>query len=145
MVLPDKAAEYQHSLGIHEVGPDRSNIERSDLRTLIRGADQHAIGPEAAVIYQQAVPGRRILGVVRIGSLEPGAGELKIEVEGVPVGRLEIHPVEYVLLVAVIVKNLKLRTIQETAGVKTVGGDEISPFFSSIGKIEAAVGVPNVP
>src|ERR1700685_2215935 len=98
------------------------------------------MGPEPAVIYQQAVPGRRILGIVRIGSLEPGAGKAQIEIDGVHVGKLEIHPIENVLFVAVIVENLELRAIQEAAGVQAIGGDEVSPFFSAIGKIEAAVG-----
>ena len=56
LILPHKSAESEYSLGIQEMSPDRSDIKRSDLRTLIRGADQYAIGTQAAIIYQQAVP-----------------------------------------------------------------------------------------
>ena len=63
--------------------PGRRNVKRSDLRALIRGADRQAVGAEAAVIDHQPVPGRRVLGVVRIRRLEPGPREAEIEVDRV--------------------------------------------------------------
>ena len=79
------------------------------------------------------------MGVVRIRSLEPGPAEAEVDIDRVVARGLEIEPVEHVLLVAVIVENLVLRTVQEATRVETVRGDEVSPFGASILKIEPAV------
>ena len=46
---------------------------------------------------------RRVLRVIGIGRLEPGARETEIQIDGVGLRRLEIEAIEDVLLIAVIV------------------------------------------
>ena len=94
----------------------------------------------------QSGPRRGVLGVVRIRRLEPGPREAKIQVDRIVVGKLEVQPVEHVLLIAVIVEDLILRAIQETACVHAAGGNEVPPLLPPVAQDRSRRwNVPNVP
>jgi len=69
----------------------------------------------------------------------------QIQVDRVLVGKFEIEPVEHVLFIAVIVEDLVLGAVEETACVQTADGDEIPPLLAAIGEIKTAVGTAERP
>ena len=89
------------------------------------------LGPSPSVIHHQPRPRGGILGVERIGRLEPGAGKAQIHAERIRRGRLEIHAVEHVLFIAVIVHDGEFRPIQEPARVHAVRRNEVAPILAS--------------
>src|SRR6202041_971328 len=93
-----------------------------------------------AIGNDHAEPGRGKLSVKRIRRLEPGACVKQIKVERVCGVELIIHAVEDVLFVAFVVHYGELRTIEKSAAVQSVDGNEIAPVLAAIGKIEAGIG-----
>ena len=55
------------------------------------------------------------------------------------VGKLQVHAVEYVLLVALGMHHLEFGWIEETAGIQRIRGDEIAPLRTAKPYVKATV------
>src|SRR5580658_9378559 len=81
-IAANKGAECEHGIGVEQVRPARSDIERADLRTPILRTDGLTARCESAtrgrgrgkpaIVNDDAKPGRGVLRVERVGSLKPG-------------------------------------------------------------------------
>ena len=76
--------------------------------------------------------------VVGVGSLEPGAAVVEIEVNGIDGSEAEVDAVEEVFFVALVVEDGELGWIKEAAGVDAIQFEEVAPVLAAIGEIEAA-------
>ena len=63
----------------------------------------------------------------------------EIEIDGVLRRRLKVQAVEDILLVAMIVKNAELRSVQKPSGVQAVERKEVTPLVAAVSQVEAAV------
>ncbi len=63
---------------------------------------------------------------------------MKVRVDRVCARDLVIHAVKEILLIPLVVNSVKLRRIEESAGIQTIGCDEVAPLLSSIRQAEAA-------
>jgi len=52
-------------------------------------------------------------------------------------GKVIVHAIEEVLLVAFVVKDLELRRIEKAPGVQAVNLEEITPLFAAVREIKA--------
>ena len=65
---------------------------------------------------------------------------MEIQTDLIVAAGFVIESVECVLLVATIVEDLILRTVEEASRVQTAGRNKVSPFLLPVGKIEAPGG-----
>ena len=78
--------------------------------------------------------------VERVRGLEPGAGESKINVNGIHFRKLKVHPVEDVLFVSLVMKHGKFRRIEKTAAFQSAGGNEVSPILAAVAQVDPDIG-----
>ena len=119
-VFADKGPEVEDRSFTGQEGVGRRNVERFDLGPLVCSSNG-----VAELIEDR----RRVEGV---GSLEPGACVLQVGMDGVRRIELIIDAIEDVLFVALIVKGLKLRSIEEAAGIQSADRDEVAPFGAAV-------------
>ena len=101
----DEAAEGKHGCRVDHPCPGWSDVKGVDLRALVCRADQDAIGTKPVIADANSVPRRRVLRVIRIGRLEPGAAEAQIQMNRVLGRELVVHPVENIFFVAFVVRH----------------------------------------
>jgi len=83
--------------------------------------------------------------VVGVGGLKPGAAVVQVEVDRVGRSKHIVDTIEDVLLVALVMKDLELRRIEEAAGIHTVGFNEVSPLLAAECEVHSADADPNAP
>src|SRR5207245_1800870 len=71
--------------------------------------------------------------------LEPRARESEIELQRIGVREFEIHPIEYIFLIAFVVEGDELGRIEKAAGIQSADRNEVSPVLASVGKIEREI------
>src|SRR5260370_35978805 len=69
----------------------------------------------------------------------PRAAVGQVQVQSIFLRDLKIQPVKPVFLITFGMNHLDFRWIQESPALQSVYGDEVPPFLSPIGKIEANV------
>src|ERR1022692_1202053 len=109
--------------------PRRGDVEGQYLRPLIGRPDGNAVRAEHP----------KVEIVVRVRRLEPGAGELKIEMQRVRLRKLIVETVKQVLFVPLVVHHDELRWVKEAAAVESVDSDEVSPVLTAIGEVHIQI------
>src|SRR5580704_7734025 len=140
LVVSDVCADREHGTRADQPRPGRCDVKGSDLRALVGRAHRQAIGSDAAIAYDNPVPGRRKLGIKGIRSLEPRTREAQIHVNRVRLRELEVKPIEDIFLVPLVMHHRELWWIEEPAAVQSVGGDEVSPVLPAVSEIESEIG-----
>src|SRR5207302_10777599 len=77
--------------------------------------------------------------IKRVQILEPGTRIAAVQMNGIGTTKLQIHAVEYVLLVALGMHDLEFRWIEEPAGIQAIRRKEIAPLGAPKRHIEAPV------
>ena len=135
LVLAHEGADGKHGLRADHVDESRSHVKGSDLGTLVRGANQLAVGAQPSVVHHQAVPGRGILRVEGIGGLKPRTRVAQVQLDRVCIGEFIVHAVEKVLFVPFIVHDRVFRGIEEAAGLQPAERDKIPPVSAAIRQV----------
>src|SRR5262249_20178443 len=85
LIATDERSQCKDGVVADKPRPGWRNVERLNLRPLIGRSDRTPIRPEATIVDDETFPGRRILLVKGVGSLEPGTGKAKIQMDGVSI------------------------------------------------------------
>ena len=116
--MPGEKSDIEQCAGAEQVSPGRREIVGLDLCALI-------------------LAGRYCIKRVRI--LEPGTRIAAIQMNGIGTSKLQVHAVEYVLLVTLGVDDLEFRRIEKTARIQAIRRNEIAPLRASERHIEAPI------
>src|SRR6185437_16069423 len=109
--------------------PRGRDVECLDLRTLIGGSG----------LIAERIGSSNVEIIKRVGSLKPGTRETQVQLHGIDVGQFEVHAIENVLLVALVVHHLEFGWIEKTSAVEAADGNVVPSFVAAIGEIEAGV------
>src|SRR5579864_7621860 len=116
------------------MGPGRCDVERPDLRTLIRlteRSQRYRVDGLTGGTCEPRIASMELL-VEGVGVLKPRTRIAEVEVNGIGCCELVVDSVEHVFLVAFVVHHGELRWIEESAAIQCVRGDEISPVLSAV-------------
>src|SRR5215472_16887835 len=121
------------------MGPGGRNVKGLDLRALICLAQQSTVqrveGLGGRIADEPCAAGMELL-IKSIGILKPRTGVAKIEVKGIGLPWLVIHPVEQVCFITPVVQDRKFRRVEKSARVQGTGGQEVPPVISAVRDIE---------
>src|ERR1700730_7276104 len=118
------------------MGVEGSNVVGLDLRALIRVSNVPKDWIAACTSTHHIHMVQDVVEGVR--SLKPGPRVIEIQMNRVIGGKAAIDAVEEVKLIALVVKDRKLRSIEKPAGVQAIDFNEVSPVLAAVGKIEAS-------
>ena len=123
-IFPDVRTESEYGMRPEDLGKCRRNVEGLDLGVLIG----------IAHILAKLVEHVQI--VVGVRRLKPGAAIVQVQLNGIRLVDLVIHPIEGIQLVSLGMKNRELRGVKEPARVESIDFDEIPPVFSAVAQVD---------
>ena len=129
LVAPQESAHVDHGVRADDMSPGRSHVEGSNLCALI-GLRKRA---------SERIENAGLERIVGVGFLEPGASVVQVQLQGVGIGNFIIRAIEDIFLIALVVKRGEFRRIKKAARAQAIGRDEVAPFGSTEGNVEAGI------
>ncbi len=138
-VSSEEGAQVEDRIVTNDVGVGGRDIVRIDFGMLIGVAhdDEGWVGAGASARLGAAVFDVEV--VKGIGCLEPGTAVVQVPMDRIGRGKAVVDAIKNVFLVTLVVEDGELRGIEKTAGIETVGLNEVAPALAAIGDVEAAI------
>ena len=140
LVAANESAQSKDCVVVNNPGPRRGYVKSLDLRALVGRTYRQTVRSKPAIIDHKPGPCAGTLGVDRIRSLEPRSRISEIDVQGIGLGKLEVHSIKKVLLITLIVSDEEFRRIEKASAIQSAYGNKIAPFLAAIAKVKANVG-----